>query len=94
MLIRSDAERDDAEAYRWYEEQREGLGADFLLRFEEGLGKIQSAPATYPIVYKNVRRVLISRFPYGIFYIVESDLIVVLAVFHERRDPSAWQSRV
>jgi plasmid stabilization system protein ParE len=94
VLIRPDAQRDVAEAYRWYEEQRTGLGADFILCFEEGLAKIQRTPAMYPIVYKNVRRLLIRRFPYGIFYVDEEALIVVLAVFHERRDPAGWQSRI
>jgi plasmid stabilization system protein ParE len=89
-----DAERDIAEAYRWYEEQRIGLGADFLLCIEEGLAKIQRAPEAYPVVHKNVRRLLIKRFPYGIFYAVEQPVIIVLAVFHERRDPLAWRSRI
>jgi toxin ParE1/3/4 len=93
-LIRPDAERDIAEAYRWYEEQRIGLGADFLLCVEEGLAKIQRAPEAYPVVHKNVRRLLIKRFPYGIFYAVEQPVIIVLAVFHERRDPTAWRSRI
>ncbi|MGO9570185.1 MAG: type II toxin-antitoxin system RelE/ParE family toxin [Desulfomonilaceae bacterium] len=93
-LIRPDAETDIAEAYRWYEEQREGLGADFLLCVEEGLSKIQRAPEAYPVVHKNVHRLLIKRFPYGIFYVVEPAVIIVLAVLHERRDPAAWQSRI
>jgi plasmid stabilization system protein ParE len=92
--IRPDAERDIAEAYRWYEEQRIGLGAAFLLCVEEGLAKIQRAPEAYPVVHKNVRRLLIKRFPYGIFYAVEQPVIIVLAVFHERRDPLAWRSRI
>lgn len=94
LLIGPDAERDVAEAYRWYEEQRGGLGADFVLCVEEGLAKIKRTPATYPLVYKNVHRLLIRRFPYGIFYVVEPALIVVLAVFHERRDPAGWQTRL
>jgi plasmid stabilization system protein ParE len=93
-LIRPDAEPDIAEAYRWYEEQRTGLGADCLLCVEEGLAKIQRNPEAYPLVHKNVRRMLIKRFPYGIFYIVEPPVIIVLAVFHERRDPAEWKSRI
>jgi toxin ParE1/3/4 len=92
-IIRSHAERDIAEAYGWYEEQRTGLGADFLLCVEEGLARIQRAPEAYPVVHKDVRRLLIKRFPYGIFYVVERSAIIVLAVFHERRDPAAWRFR-
>jgi len=82
-----------AEAYRWYEEQRAGLGSDFLLCVEEGLAKIRRGPEAYPVVHRDVRRMLIRRFPYGIFYVVEPTLIVVVAVFHERREPEGWQTR-
>lgn len=92
-IIRPAAEQDLAEAHRWYEEQRTGLGADFLLCVEDGLAKIRTAPEAYPIVHRNVRRLLIRRFPYGVFYMVEPTRILILAVLHERRDPEVWKSR-
>ncbi len=48
---------------------------------------------TYPLVHKELRRMLIRRFPYGLFYLMEEGMIVLLAVFHARRDPKQWQSR-
>jgi toxin ParE1/3/4 len=69
ILIRPAAERDIETAFRWYEEKRAGLGRDFLLCVEEGLAKIQLGPEVYPVVHKNVRRILIRRFPYGILYL-------------------------
>ena len=94
ILLRPEAEAEVEEAYHWYEQRREGLGADFLLCIEEALEKISRDPEAYPVVHKDVRRTLIRRFPYGIFYIVEEQNIAVLAVFHGRRDPKQWQSRV
>ena len=93
ILIRPDAELDIEEAYVWYEKQREGLGVDFLLCVEEGLSKIEHNTEMYPVMHKNVRRLLIRRFPYGIFYFTESNKIVVLAVFHAHRDPKQWKRR-
>ena len=93
VLIRPEAEADLDEAYRWYEQQREGLGADFLLCFEEALEQIRLTPEIYPIVYKQVRRGFIQRFPYGLYYLLESNTIVVMAVFHVSRDPRRWHSR-
>jgi toxin ParE1/3/4 len=93
LSIRPDAERDLAEAYGWYEARVPGLGSDFLLSIDAALSSIQRSPETYPIVYKNVRRALVRRFPYGIFYLVEEDRIVVLGILHARRDPSTWQDR-
>ena len=93
LLIRPEAQADLDEAYHWYEQQREGLGSDFLLCVEEALEKIRRTPGLYPLVYKELRRMLIRRFPYGLFYLVEEEMIVVVAVFHARRDPKQWESR-
>jgi toxin ParE1/3/4 len=93
LLVRPEAEADLEEAARWYERQREGLGADFLLCVDEVLAKISRSPLVYPVVHKDVRRGMIRRFPYGIFYRLVENYIVVMAVFHARRDPRRWQSR-
>jgi len=45
------------------------------------------------VVHRHIRRLLIRRFPYGIFYTTSKDLIIVLAVFHGHRDPKQWKSR-
>jgi|WetSurMetagenome_2_1015567.scaffolds.fasta_scaffold02998_3 toxin ParE1/3/4 len=93
LLIRPEAEADIEEAYRWYERLRSGLGSDFLLCVEEGLDKIQKNPEMYRVVHRNVRRLLIRRFPYGNFYITGPGLTIVLAVFHGHRDPEVWKCR-
>jgi toxin ParE1/3/4 len=93
LIIRPDAECDLAEAYGWYEAQVPGLGSDFLLSIDAALSSIQRTPEMYRILYKNVRRALVRRFPYGILYVVEEDRIVVLGILHARRDPMTWQDR-
>lgn len=90
LIIRPEAEADISDAYQWYEKQRKGLGSDFLLCIEATLDSIQRNPKLYPVIHHEVRRAFIRRFPYGIFYLVEDDLIMVLAVFHVRRDPRSW----
>jgi toxin ParE1/3/4 len=64
ILFRPEAEAETEQAYRWYEGGREGMGADFLLCVEEAPEKIRRDPELYPVVHKNVRRVLIRRFPF------------------------------
>ena len=90
LVIRPEAEADIAEAYRWYEDQQPELGADFLLALDTTFQLIRQNPNLYPKLYKDIRRVLIRRFPYGIFYLEEEDRVVVLAVLHARRDPGQW----
>ena len=94
LIIRPEAEFDLAEAYGWYETQLSGLGSQFLLSVDAALSSIQRTPELYPVIHKNVRRSLIRRFPYGVFYVAEQDRIVILAVLHARRDPQSWKDRV
>ncbi len=94
VVIWPEAEEDLREAKAWYERCREGLGDEFLSCIEETIESIRCTPFLYGVVYKDVRRALVRRFPYGIFYRVAEDRVVVLAVFHASRDPRSWQRRV
>jgi hypothetical protein len=67
LLIRPEAEFDLAAAYRWYEEKDAGLGDEFLRTVEASLRGIQKDPQTHQKIYKEIRRALTRRFPYGIF---------------------------
>jgi plasmid stabilization system protein ParE len=93
LVVRPEAEADLSEAYKWYERQRPGLGDDFLLRIEAALASIQHDPLTYACLYRDVRRKLIRRFPFGLFYIVTDSRIVILAVMHVKRHPKRWRRR-
>jgi toxin ParE1/3/4 len=91
LLLRKGAESDLADAYRWYSEKVPGLGNKFLAAVEQTLDSIQINPAGYPIIYQTVRRALLHKFPYGIFYVWEHTGISVLAVMHTARDPAKWR---
>ncbi|MFH1418392.1 MAG: type II toxin-antitoxin system RelE/ParE family toxin [Planctomycetota bacterium] len=93
ILIRPEAESELADAYRWYEVQRSGLGLELLLSIEATIEGIRENPESFPVIHEGIRRALARRFPYGVFYLVEQEAIVVLAIFHARRDPKHWQSR-
>ena len=54
------------------------------------LKRLEQAPLLYAEVIPNVRRALLPRFPYGLFYAVRGDLVHVLAVLHDVRNPSRW----
>jgi toxin ParE1/3/4 len=93
LLMRREAEADVEEAYRWYEARRESLGADFLLCVENTLSRIDENPLLFSLIHKDIRRAVVHRFPYGVFFRLVEKSIVVLAVFHARRDPRGWQNR-
>jgi len=93
LVIRAEAEAEIEEAFRWYEERQSGLGKDFLLRVDACLSLIRKNPHSYPVKYKHVRQTLLHRFPYSVFYLVAEDAIIVIAVFHSKRNPAIWQGR-
>ena len=84
------AVREIGEAFSWYEEQSSGLGAEFDLVFELQLKRLEEDPLLYIEIIPGVRRTLLSRFPYGVFYTVKNDLVHVLAVIHHARHPRRW----
>ncbi|MEE4296361.1 MAG: type II toxin-antitoxin system RelE/ParE family toxin [Wenzhouxiangella sp.] len=89
----AEAEADLEEAAAWYEKQQSGLGRSFLDEALVAFRSIADNPKLYPVVHKKVRRRLMRRFPFGIFYLQENDSLVVLAVMHGSRHPRRWQSR-
>ena len=93
VIVRPEARDELLDAYYWYEEKRSGLGEEFLLVVDAAIEQIRRSPEMHPIVHRNVRRVLTRRFPYGVFYVVEPEHIVILAVFHGHRDPRLLKKR-
>ena len=94
LIVRPEAEKDLSEAYEWYETQVPGLGAQFVEEFVKTLESVHQFPESHAIVHRNVRRVLIHRFPYLVFYVIAEDTISVLGVLHASRDPQYWRRRV
>ena len=80
------ASRDVEFAVKWYDLQRHGLGQHVLEELDRALAVLDAAPLAGPIVMRDVRRVLLHRFPYAAYYRVIEETIEVRAVLHLRRD--------
>ena len=91
--FRQDAETDVADAAAWYENQSAGLGADFLDEILATCNSIAENPQMYPVLHRDTRRAVIHKFPFGLYYRVESGLVTIVAVMHGSRDPNKWQNR-
>ena len=88
-----------ADAASWYESKRPGLAAKFLDEFERTLLAIRSRPASYPRLRDtsldlDIRRALLSRFPYAVLFLELNEEIRVVAVAHVKRHPDYWLNRV
>ena len=93
LRVRPEAGQELEDAAAWYAEQQPGLGQEFLDEVLRSFRQIAEQPTFYPTVHRNTRRALIRRFPFGVFYRIEPDFIVVAAAMHGSRDPQRWKQR-
>lgn len=100
LELHPEADEEVDSAVDWYQEQREGLGAEFFAELRRDLVSVAAAPRSWPLwpgvrtETLGVRRFLMSRFPFALPYLVIEERIVVLAVAHVRRRPGYWLRRV
>jgi len=81
------------EAVDYYENERRGLGAAFLLEVERTFLHVQEQPHAGVVVLGTIRRRIIQGFPYSLLYAIETKGIVVYAVANLRRRPFYWLER-
>lgn len=93
IVFQLEAQAEFDEALDWYEQQA-GLGQNFLECIAEVLTRIESMPESQEVIFEDIRRAVVRRFPYSVFYQIETNQIVIIAVFHSKRNPKIWQSRV
>ena len=97
VIVGEDAMTDRAEVVDWYEHICPNLGLDF---YEEVLTKLETIvtkfPKIAPTVYKNARKMALNRFPYNLVYTIDDEKkeVKILAIVHDKRNPSVWQDRV
>lgn len=94
LLFRPEARLDIEDAIGWYEDQQPGLGRRLAAELTSLLDRVRTTPLQFPIVGKGVRRGLLNRFPYAVYFLSEQDAVTVLAVLDQRRDPEIWKRRV
>lgn len=93
LVSQPDADLDVEAAFEWYENERSGLGFEFLDELRATYDRIVGGPLKYQVLRSGIRRALLARFPYAVYFVVEGDRVVVLAVLHASRNPAEWQRR-
>ena len=94
LIYHPDAEAELIEAARYYESRVATLGIQFLAEANRAVGIILDSPNRWAVVDEDIRRYLMSRFPFGIYYRVLSDRLHILAFKHHSRHPDYWRDRV
>jgi|SRR5215207_5648844 len=93
LFVQDAAAADIESAAAWYEDRRAGLGGEFLRAVRAALAAIERNPLQFGSARHDVRRAIVRRFPYALFFVADPEVISILACLHVRRDPQAWQSR-
>ena len=94
LIYHPDAEAELIEAARFYESRVTTLGSEFLDAADRAIAVIVEAPDRWSIIEADVRRYLMPRFPYSVYYRVFPDHIRILAFKHHSRHPDYWRYRL
>ncbi len=86
IRLRPEAQRDIQDAAQWYEDREAGLGTAVIEEIDAAFRRIEAGPERYPVSYRGLRRALVRRFPFAIYFFEAQTEIAVIAVLHQRRD--------
>jgi plasmid stabilization system protein ParE len=93
IRFRAAAQDEFDAAVAWYESGRTGLGDQFAEAVEELLTEVANSPDRYPVIEGDIHEAPVKGFPYCVYYRVRGGTLVVLAVYHQSRDPEGWRDR-
>ena len=92
--LSDEAEVDFDKSYEFYYEDSSKVADTFFKRINLGFENIKQNPNTFPIAYKDVRKFVVKKFPFVIYYRIINTVIQVIAIFHTSRNPEIWNERI
>ena len=87
------AERDLEQAAGWYHQEAPHVSPRFRLALREAQVRIGETPLAYPVIRRDLRRAVVHEFPYSIYFRLQKETILVVAITHHARHPRSWQRR-
>jgi plasmid stabilization system protein ParE len=94
LFFEQDAKTDIASVADWYRDLVDGLESEFLSSLKTSLDKLEANPYQYQVRFRDIRTVLLHKFPYQIFYKIFEDKIIILGVVHTSRNPRLIRRRI
>ncbi len=91
--FRSEAAAEIEDAARWYGWQGPALRDQLLMAVADTVKLIARNPMQFRVLHRGTRRALLRRFPFGLYYRVTDERVLIVAFLHVRRDPRTWQVR-
>ena len=91
--IRKEAEQDIDHAFAWYRVNAPHVANHFLDALDAMFALILERPALFPVAHRDLRRAVMRRFPYSVYYRVDDASVTVFAVLHQHRADRIWRKR-
>ena len=96
LVYASEAQIEAKEVFEYYEMEKAGLGEEFMIELDRVFGQIKNNPKIFQKVKGDIRRGLLKKFPYGVFYkVLDEELfdartVLIAGIYHQRSNPSRW----
>jgi plasmid stabilization system protein ParE len=95
LIIRPRAEEDVLSSRDWYRRQREGLDLEFQQALDEVMASVAEDPQRFLVVFRGgLRRALLHRFPYAVFFRITGEKVFLLGVLRQQRSRSLIRRRL
>ena len=87
------AEQDLDMTVEWYNFQSDGIGNEFAYVISEMFERIKTNPLQFPKDYGKMRKAVIKRFPYSVFFVVKDEVAFIFGIFSASRNPNIMKNR-
>lgn len=94
LRLSDDAENDFDCSYQYYLKISKKVADNFLKLIDSSFKQINSNPLSYPVVFENIIKYIVKKYPFVVYYEVTSNSIEIIAVFHSSRNPQVWKNRI
>lgn len=91
VRLRKKALDDVCRIRTWYRKIDPVLEDRFVRSLNDGFDRIETNPFGYQVVYRNTRRIILDKFPYSVFFLIQDASVIVLAIIHHKRNPELTQ---
>ncbi len=91
--VSDEAEIDLYSSYQYYAEESQKVAESFFKQIDLSLATIKKHPNSFPFAFKGVKKFVVKKFPFVIYYQLNESTIRVIAIFHTSRNPEIWNER-
>jgi plasmid stabilization system protein ParE len=79
---------------RWYRQRSESAEVSFLRELDQAFAAVLASPLMWPRHIAETRRYVFPTFPFSLVYFLEDDIVFVVSVAAEHREPGYWRDRM